>query len=215
VFFGPNASTAVAPQALQDALTTTTGSIDVIAYSGGVQAFATALGQLSEATPEGLKAYRAVKNRQSIDGIPALLPDTSIANAHPLIEPKGKSANLLNSTVVFLVGNIEAIIPWYQGIGFQANFFPPSFCILRRGTVQIFLQQRDGYTKPEDPAAHERGAWNVYIETDNVAALFEEISSRPDAKITRGLTRQEYAQIEFEVTDPNGYVLVFAQPSTS
>jgi len=54
----------------------------------------------------------------------------------------------------------------------------------------------------------------VYIETDNVAALFEEISSRPDAKITQGLTRQEYGQIEFEVTDPNGYVLVFAQPST-
>jgi hypothetical protein len=81
VFFGPNASTAVAPQALQDALTTTTGSIDVIAYSGGVQAFATALGQLSEATPEGLKAYRAVKNRQSIDRIPALSPDTSIATS--------------------------------------------------------------------------------------------------------------------------------------
>lgn len=27
-------------------------------------------------TPEGLKAYRAAKNRQSIDGLPALLPET-------------------------------------------------------------------------------------------------------------------------------------------
>src|SRR5579864_3030095 len=70
--------------------------------------------------PEGLKAYRAAKNRQSIDGLPALLPETSIAHAHPLIEAGTKSANLLNSTVVLLVGNIEAIIPWYRGIGFEA-----------------------------------------------------------------------------------------------
>jgi hypothetical protein len=27
-------------------------------------------------TPEGLKAYRATKNRQSIDGLPALWPET-------------------------------------------------------------------------------------------------------------------------------------------
>ena len=132
----------------------------------------------------------------------------------PLTESKGKSANLLNSTVAFLVGNIEAIVAWYQGIGFESNYFPPGFCILRRDAVQIFLQQQDGYTKPEDPAAHARGAWDVYIETDNIGTLFEEISSRPDAKITRSLTRQEYGQIEFEVTDPNGCVLVFAQPST-
>jgi len=166
----------------------------------------------SAKTPEGLKAYRAAKNCESIDGLPALLPEASMTKEPPA-ESKGKSATVLNSTVVFLVGNIEAIIAWYEGIGFEPSYFPPGFCILRRDAVQIFLQQQDGYTKPEDPAAHERGAWNVYIETDNVAALFEEISSRPDVKITRALTRQEYGQIEFEVTDPNGYVLVFAQPS--
>ena len=30
----------------------------------------------STKTPEELKAYRATKNRQSIDGLPALLPET-------------------------------------------------------------------------------------------------------------------------------------------
>jgi len=47
--FGPNASTAVALQTLLAALNGTSGSIDVIAYSGGAQAFATALGELSPA----------------------------------------------------------------------------------------------------------------------------------------------------------------------
>jgi hypothetical protein len=163
--------------------------------------------------PEGLRAYRAAKNSQSIDGLPALLPEMVMPSARPQ-RSQGEGARLLNSTTVLLVGNIEAVIPWYEGIGFEASYFPPGFCILRRDAVQIYLQQQDGYTKPDDPAAQERGAWNVYIETDNVAALFVEISSHPDANITRGLTRQAYGQVEFEVTDPNGYVLVFAQPSS-
>jgi hypothetical protein len=52
----------------------------------------------------------------------------------------------------------------------------------------------------------------VFIETDTVDALFEEFSRLHDVKVTRGLCRQEYGQIEFEVMDPNAYVLVFAQP---
>ena len=46
---GPNSSTQVALAALQDALANNVGPIDVIAYSGGARAFATALGQLSPA----------------------------------------------------------------------------------------------------------------------------------------------------------------------
>ncbi|MBZ5610117.1 MAG: RHS repeat-associated core domain-containing protein [Acidobacteriia bacterium] len=45
--FGRNASTAVALATLKDALNNNSGPIDVIAYSGGAQAFATALNQLS------------------------------------------------------------------------------------------------------------------------------------------------------------------------
>jgi predicted enzyme related to lactoylglutathione lyase len=121
-------------------------------------------------------------------------------------------ATLCNSTVVLLVGNIAATMQWYERIGFEAHYFPPGFCVLRRDAVKIFLQQEDGYMKPDDPAARRRGAWNVYIETDNVDALFEEVSQRDDVKVTRGLRRQEYGQIEFDIMDQNGYVLVFAQP---
>src|SRR5260221_2135929 len=105
-------------------------------------------------------------------------------------------ATLRNSIVVLLVGNMEATMQWYEGIGCEASYFPPGFCVLCRDAVKIFLQQEDGYIKPDDPAARERGAWNVYIETDNVDALFEELSTRHDVKVIRGLSRQEYGQIE-------------------
>lgn len=123
-----------------------------------------------------------------------------------------EKANLVRSTVVFLVGNIEETMRWYERLGFEADYFPPGFAILSRGAVQIFLQHQDGYTRPDDPGARERGAWNVYIETDDVAGIFEEFSSLPNVTVTRGLCRQEYGQTDFEVTDLNGYVLVFAQP---
>jgi uncharacterized glyoxalase superfamily protein PhnB len=116
--------------------------------------------------------------------------------------------------VVFLVGNIKATIPWYESIGFETFYFPPGFCAFCRDQVKIFLQQQDGYVKPDDPAARERGAWNVYIETSDVARLFEEFSQRADVNIIRGLCEQEYGNTEFDVMDPNGYVLVFAQLAT-
>lgn len=123
----------------------------------------------------------------------------------------GRAAKLRNSTTVFLVGNIEEVMRWYEGLGFSTEYYPPGFCSLTRDHVSIFLQQLDGYVRPDDPGVRKREAWNVYIETDDVASLFAEFSQRPDIKIVRDLCTQDYGQIEFDVMDPNGYRLVFAQ----
>ena len=122
-----------------------------------------------------------------------------------------KRPTLQNSTVVFLVGDIESTMRWYERIGFASFYYPPGFCALCRDSIKIFLQQEDGYLRPDDPAARERGAWNVYIETDDVRGLYKELSHHADVKITRPLTEQEYGKVEFDVADPNGYVLVFAE----
>jgi len=123
---------------------------------------------------------------------------------------------LVNSSVVFLVGDIATTVQWYRSIGFKAETFPPSpphaFGILTRDEVVIMLQQLDGYVKPDLYAKRNGGVWSVYIETDDVAALYKSLSQRADVKIVRQLCPQPYGQIEFEVADPNGYVLVFAQP---
>lgn len=127
-------------------------------------------------------------------------------------QPAGKAAKLLDSTSVFLVGNIEEVMRWYERLGFVARYYPPGFCILTRDAVSIFFQQQDGYVRPDDPGARAREAWSIYIETDDVAALFAEFSQLPNVKIVRPLSPQEYGQIEFDVMDLNGYRLVFAQP---
>lgn len=123
---------------------------------------------------------------------------------------------LRSSSAVFLVADIAATMPWYMGLGFTASPFPPSpphtFAILARDRVEIMLQQLDGYVKPDLYAQRGGGVWNLYIETDDVEGLYEACSQR-GVKIIRKPHRQPYGQIELEVADPNGYVLVFAQPT--
>ena len=121
-------------------------------------------------------------------------------------------AKLCNSTAVFLVGNIEPTMEWYKQLGFESEYYPPGFAILRRDDIAIFLQQQPQYVMPDDPGRRKRHAWNVYIITDNVKALYEEYSSVPELKISRQLCPQDYGMMEFDVMDLNGHRLVFAQP---
>jgi hypothetical protein len=134
-----------------------------------------------------------------------------MANAEQGVQTASR-AKLRNSTTVFLVGNIEPTMEWYKQLGFESEYYPPGFAILRRDEIEIFLQQQPGYMTPDDPGRRERHAWNVYIVTDNVKALYEEYLALPGVKISRQLCPQDYGMMEFDVMDLNGYRLVFAQP---
>jgi uncharacterized glyoxalase superfamily protein PhnB len=134
-----------------------------------------------------------------------------MAKAEQGLQTAGR-AKLRNSTTVFLVGNIEPTIEWYKQLGFESEYYPPGFAILRRDDVEIFLQQQPHYMAPDDSGRRAREAWNVYIVTDNVKTLFEEYSALPGVKISRPLCPQDYGMMEFDVIDLNGHRLVFAQP---
>jgi len=134
-----------------------------------------------------------------------------MANLEQVGQAVGR-AKLLKSTTVFLVGNIEPTMEWYKRLGFQSEYYPPGFAILRRDEIEIFLQQQQGYVAPDDPGRRERHAWNVYIITEDVKALYEEYSSLPGVKISGQLRPQDYGMMEFDVIDLNGHRLVFAQP---
>lgn len=101
---------------------------------------------------------------------------------------------------------------WYRPLGFESEYYPPGFAILRRDEIEIFLQHQPGYSAPDDSGRRERQAWNVYIVTDDVRALYNEYSSLPGVTISRPLSCQEYGVWEFDVLDLNGHRLAFAQP---
>jgi hypothetical protein len=107
-----------------------------------------------------------------------LLP---MADAEQGAQAAGR-AKLRNPTTVFLVGNIERTMEWYKRLGFQSEYYPPGFAILSRDESQMFLQQQPGYVGLDVPGRRERHAWNVYIITDDVRALYEEYSALPGSR---------------------------------
>jgi uncharacterized glyoxalase superfamily protein PhnB len=117
---------------------------------------------------------------------------------------------------VFLVGDIASTMRWYaEHLGFQAHPVPESpphtFAILRKDDATIFLQQLDGYRKPDLYTQREGGVWNVYLQVDEVRPLFDRLSKLESVTVLEPLCHQLYGQTEFVVSDPNGHALVFAQ----
>jgi uncharacterized glyoxalase superfamily protein PhnB len=120
------------------------------------------------------------------------------------------------TTPVFLVSDIVATVDWYRRhLGFDADPFPPTpphaFAILRKDDVEIFLQQLPGYQRPDVYRERPGGVWSAYLHVSGVRALFDQLRVRSDVAIVQPLRLQPYGQNEFEVRDPNGYVLVFAE----
>jgi uncharacterized glyoxalase superfamily protein PhnB len=123
---------------------------------------------------------------------------------------------LQKTTPVLLVADIAATLRWYQAnLQFNARAVPESpphtFGIMGKDDVEIFLQQLDGYEKPDLYKQREGGVWHVYVQMGGVREFFETLSRRKDVTMIERLTRQPYGQIEFAIKDPNGYVLVFAE----
>ena len=113
----------------------------------------------------------------------------------------------------FPVADISATMLWYQQLGFETDPFPNHepyvFAILRRDDIEIMLQRMEGYEKPELYARRDGGVWDAYFRVERLKDFYEAVRDR--VTIIKHLRRQPYGAWEFEVKDPNGYVLVFSE----
>jgi uncharacterized glyoxalase superfamily protein PhnB len=123
-------------------------------------------------------------------------------------------SHLEASTPCFAVADIGTTIRWYEEkLGFTPDPFPPAgpyvFAIMRRDDIEIMLQRLKDYQKPDIYKLRDGGVWDAYIRMRGVKQFYNEIKDR--VEILLPLRRQPYGQWEFEVKDPNGYVLVFSE----
>lgn len=115
---------------------------------------------------------------------------------------------------VFAVADVGATINWYQTkLGFWSDPFPEHepyvFAILFRDNIEIMLQKIVDYQKPDIYRTRSGGVWDAYIRSTEVKELYEAIKDQ--VTIIQPLRQQPYGAWEFEVKDPNGYVLVFSE----
>ena len=110
----------------------------------------------------------------------------------------------------FLVTEVGKTARWYQQhLGFTVSTFPKNepfvYGSVWRDGAEIMLLRQENFVKPE--IMRPGGVWDAYIRMSGVQEFYESV--REDVPIQMALTKQTYGDWEFEVRDPNGYVLVF------
>jgi hypothetical protein len=119
---------------------------------------------------------------------------------------------LLSAAPTFLVADVASTAHWYEAnLSFSASFHPNTppyvYASLQRDEVEIMLLRLEGYRKPQ--LSRPGGAWDAYIRMKDVRQFCDEVRSR--IPLRHDLRQQTYGDWEFEVEDPNGYVLVFGE----
>ena len=113
----------------------------------------------------------------------------------------------------FLVSDVARTARWYESaLGFAvAGHFPEaepfSYASLQLGGAEIMLLAFEGYQKPDISHLRPEGLWDAYIRMTGVRDLYQKCQN--SEFIRKPLTKQPYGDWEFDVRDPNGYVLVF------
>jgi uncharacterized glyoxalase superfamily protein PhnB len=129
-----------------------------------------------------------------------------------------RDIRMRSSAPVFLVADVNATAAWYaQHLGFETTgIFPPhppaAWASLQRGGAEIMLQGLPGYRKSDVYEQRDGGVWNVYVRMNGVRQLFESV--KHESFVRQQLCKQPYGDWEFEIVDPNGYVIVFGGDET-
>ena len=121
---------------------------------------------------------------------------------------------LSRAVPTFVVSDVGATADWYvKELGFRCSFFPDRppyvYASLSRDEVEVMLLRIEGYQKPDISRMRPEGLWDAYIRMEGVTDLYELVRER--AFMRMPLTKQGYGDTEFEVRDPNGYILVFSE----
>jgi uncharacterized glyoxalase superfamily protein PhnB len=101
---------------------------------------------------------------------------------------------------------------WYHDtLAFGGDPFPAKppfeFAILRQGQVELMLRQGT----PPSRSVPRPYDWDVYLRREG--ERFRDVFAAFDARgiVTRRLEQMPYGLAEFEITDPDGYVICLSQ----
>ncbi len=131
----------------------------------------------------------------------------------PVAASPQAGVTIRSAVPTFLVPDVAATARWYtENLGFILGGAVPKhepfvYASVHLGAAEIMLLSLEGYEKPDLRHLRPSGLWDAYLRADGVHALYQRVEGRPFIQMT--LTHQPYGDWEFEVRDPNGYVLVF------
>lgn len=115
------------------------------------------------------------------------------------------------------VRDIRATIEFYKSLGFNLVMSVPAeaegnldWAMVSSGNVTFMFQtfQSLGDTLPMI-SRHDGGSLLFYIRTQKIRSFFDAIKDK--VNVVHGLQKTFYGATEFSITDPNNYLLTFAE----
>jgi len=116
-----------------------------------------------------------------------------------------------------IVANVEHSLAFYRDVlGFQQTVTVPDaapyvFAIMESGPVEIFLNDLKTAVA-EYPAFADRpigGTLTLFIHVTGIAEIYETL--RQQVTVVMPLEKKWYGVTEFAFTDPDGYIITFAE----
>lgn len=113
-----------------------------------------------------------------------------------------------HASVVWPVKDMEASISFYRDqLGFTVNFTwedPITYAVIRRGEIGIHL------TLLDDMPANYKPLTSLFIFVHDVDAVWKEVNDK-GVNVVAAIGDRDYGMRDFDITDPDGYRLIFGQ----
>jgi uncharacterized glyoxalase superfamily protein PhnB len=125
--------------------------------------------------------------------------------------------SLRKLTPNLIVDDVNATVDFYRDtLGFELVASVPEsgayvFALLKSGGVELMLQTGESVVE-EVPSMRGRLAGTgaaLYIDVDDVRALHASLTGR--VELIKDLSPTFYGTLEFSFTDPNGYIVTYAE----
>jgi uncharacterized glyoxalase superfamily protein PhnB len=120
-----------------------------------------------------------------------------------------------------IVSSVERSLAFYTDVlGFARGMTVPEqpplvFASVTSGAVEIFFNDRSTVTResPQMAGLAFGGGNTMFIEVESIDALHDRLNGgvKPQVTIVMPIHTQWYGMREFAITDPDGYVITFAQ----
>jgi uncharacterized glyoxalase superfamily protein PhnB len=115
----------------------------------------------------------------------------------------------------FLVLDLDRAIAYYRDkLGFSLDFvYDDFYASVSRNGFALHLKHTDELP-PDRPFRKQHEHLDAYIGVNGVRDLFAEFQTT-GANITKQLEERPWSAIDFEVQDPDGYILCFSESTES